>query len=294
MNVLTQVFLPLVLSFIMFSMGMTLGVEEFKRLFRFPKAFTIGFLLQTIVLPVMGFVIAWLGVNYFSLLPAYAVGLVIIAACPGGVTSNLMTHLAKGDTALSISLTAIISFLTVLTLPFIVKSSLNFFMGEQLNTTLDVSKTVIGIFVITTIPLLLGMLLKAKKEQWTHFIEPKFRLVSGLFFIVIVCAAIIKDLDALLENALTVAPSALALNMTMMLLAYQVSKLFQLTRKQRRAITFECGLQNGTLAIFVGLTLLGDQSFVLPGALYSVFMFVTGGFYLLGTLFSERSQAETK
>ncbi len=284
MNIITQILLPLILAFIMFSMGLSLVVDDFKRITRFPKAFAIGFFLQVISLPLLGFLIAYLWTTYFNLSPSYAVGLVIIAACPGGVTSNLMVHLGKGDTALSISLTAVISAITLFTLPFIVNLSLSTFNGFTNPVQLDISKTVIGIFLITTVPVFIGMIVHAKKKEFADTWEPRFRKMAAIFFIIIVLAAVAKDWSLLISTFSTIVPSTLVLNLSTMIIALLASKIFSLNEGQKRAITFECGLQNGTLAIFVALTLLGNKEFMLPGAIYSLLMFISGGIYLLSLI----------
>lgn len=284
MNIITQVLLPLILAFIMFSMGLSLVVNDFKRVAKFPKAFMIGLLLQVVSLPLLGFLVANIWVNQFGLAPAYGVGLIIIAACPGGVTSNLMTHLGRGDTALSITLTAFISILTVITLPLIVNLGLSTFLGEASNVKLDVLKTVVGIFFITSVPVALGMLIKAKKEMAADRMEPICRKLATLLFIIIILAAVAKDWNLLVESFSKIGPSALTLNILTMILAYGFSRLLTLSKPQARAITFECGLQNGTLAIFIAVTLLKSEEMMLPGVVYGLLMFVTGGAYLFKLL----------
>lgn len=282
MDIVTQVILPLILAFIMFSMGLSLVVEDFKRVARFPKAFLIGALLQIVSLPLIAFLMTKYWVSTGDVNPAYAVGIIIIAACPGGVTSNLMTHLAKGDTALSISLTAVISILSVFTIPFIVNFGYAMFMGDQQGSPLPVAKTVFGIFCITTVPVLIGMLIKAKKPTFADAFEPKARKLATFFFILIILATVIKKWSFLIANFTTLFPITLALNLVTMFLALGTTKLFQLKRSQGVAITFECGLQNGTLAIMIALTFLKNESMMLPGGLYSLLMFFTSGAFLLG------------
>lgn len=288
MNIVTQILLPLILAFIMFSMGLSLTVADFKRVLKFPKAFALGFILQVVSLPILGFLIAWIWSTYFGLNPLYAAGIIIIAACPGGVTSNLMTHLGRGDTALSISLTAVISVLTVLTLPFIVNLGLSTFNGATSDIQLNVFKTVFGVFIITTVPVLIGMFFKAKKSDWADNFEPIARKFATVFFVIIILAAIAKDWKTLTETFGTIGPATLTLNLVAMIISYSFAKLFSLSGSQARAITFECGLQNGTLAIFVSLTLIGSREMMLPGAIYSILMFITGGFYLMKLIRSNK------
>ena len=281
MNIVTQVILPLSLAFIMFSMGLSLVMDDFKRVAKFPKAFMIGTVLQLITLPIIAYVLTKAWVSTGNVDPAYAVGMIIIAACPGGVTSNLMTHLAKGDTALSISLTAIISVVSVITIPFIVNFGYAAFMGSDNGNALPIAKTIIGIFCITTVPVALGMLVNAKKPEFSVNFEPKARTVATALFVIIILAAVIKEWGPLQDSFSSIGPVTLALNLITMFMAYGVSRGLNLNRKQSIAITFECGLQNGTLAIMIAATLLKNELMMIPGGIYSLLMFMTGGLYLL-------------
>ena len=281
MDIVTQIILPLGLAFIMFSMGLSLVVDDFKRVAKFPKAFLVGAILQLISLPILAFALTKAWVSSGNIEPAYAVGVIILAACPGGVTSNLMTHLSKGDTALSISLTAVISVLSVFTIPFIVNYGYSSFMNSDNSSALPVGKTILGIFCITTVPVLLGMILNFKKPEFTKNFEPKARNFATLLFIVIVFSAIIKKW-AVLETSLgTVGPIVLFLNLATMFMAYWVSRFSNLTKKQSIAITFECGLQNGTLAIMIAATFLKNELMMIPGGIYSLIMFITGIGYMV-------------
>jgi len=282
MDIVTQVLLPLILAFIMFSMGLSLVIDDFKRVLTLPKAFLIGTFLQVITLPILAFLITRVWVNMGGVDPALAVGMIIIAACPGGVTSNLMTHLGKGDTALSISLTAVISILSVVTIPFIINFGYYYFMKTDHNSPLPILSTIVGIFCVTTVPVFIGMLVKAQKSQFADRLEPYARKVATLFFILIVFAAVIKKWDLLAENFSSVGFATLTLNISAMLFAYLLARFLGLMEKQRIAITLECGLQNGTLAIMIAATFLKNETMMIPGGVYSLLMFATGGIYLLG------------
>ncbi len=280
MEPVTQILLPLILAFIMFSMGLALAIDDFKKVAQFPKAFFIGAFLQIVSLPLLAFLIAKLWFSLGLANSALAVGLIIIAACPGGVTSNLMTHLGKGDTALSISLTAIISLFSVLTIPFVVNYSHTIFMGSINSTPLPIAKTIGGIFCLTTVPVLIGMTIKAKKKDFAEWIEPITRKTATVFFILIVLAAIAKKWSLLANSFSIVGPMTLTFNLVAMLVAIATAKLTKLSRPQSIAITLECGLQNGTLAIMIALTFLQNEAMMIPGGIYSFFMFITGGLYL--------------
>ncbi len=280
MNTIIQIVLPLALAFIMFSMGLDLTLNDFKRIGKFPKAFILGFVLQFVSLPVLAFGLAAVFMK-FGLAPEYAVGLVIIATCPGGVTSNMMTHLAQGDAALSIALTAVTSVVSVLTLPFLINLGLSTFMGAQNAVVLPIGKTIIGIFCITTVPVAIGMLIKHYKNKLATHWEPMARKLAAIFFVVIVMAAILKDWALIAENILTIGPMALLLNSLTMLVAFGASRLAKLDQSQTTAITYECGFQNGTLAIFITLTLLQNEKMMIPGGIYSILMFATALIYFL-------------
>lgn len=280
MNVAAQIFLPLSLAFIMFSMGLGLKVEDFLRVAKFPKAFFIGLLLQMVSLPILGFAVATIWTSMADITPALAVGFMIISACPGGVTSNLFTYMAKGSTALSISLTAIISILSVFTIPFIVNFGLSHFAGSEA-VQLPLFKTIVGVFAITTVPVGIGMLIRGLKQDLALRMEPVTAKFASVLFVIIIAAAIIKDREHLVEHFLLIGPATLILNIATMTLAILVARIAQLSLDQSKAITFECGLQNGTLAIMISLTLLGNQEMMIVAGLYSILMFGTGGLYLL-------------
>ena len=276
-NSLTQIFLPLSLAFIMFSVGMELTIQDFRRVAIQPKDFLIGAFSQIILLPLVAFGL----LSFWSIDPALSVGVMIIAACPGGVTSNLITYLARGDTALSVSLTAIISLLAVIVLPMIVSFSIVHFMEAATAPTISIGKTVIGIFAITTVPVIIGMIVNCYSSTFARKFEGMARFIASILFIVIIASAIFAERDNVIDYFQKVGPVMLTLNLIMMGLALSIARLGRLGIPQKIAITFECGLQNGTLAIFVSVTLIGSQTMMIPGAIYSLLMFPTALAYLL-------------
>ncbi len=275
-NMITQIFLPLSLAFIMFSVGLELVVDDFRRVALQPKDFAIGALSQVIVLPLVAFglLLIW------PIDPALAVGVMIIAACPGGVTSNLMTYLARGDTALSVSLTAIISLLCVMTLPFIVGFSLEYFMAASERPELPIAKTIGGIFAITTVPVVIGMVVKYLAPGFAERFERPARIIASVLFVIIIIGAIAGERENIVDYFKQAGPLALALNVVMMVIAAVLAKIAGSGIRQRIAITLECGLQNGTLAIFVAATLIGNKTMMVPGGIYSILMFATAILYL--------------
>ena len=276
-NTLTQIFLPFSLAFIMFSVGMELTIKDFKRVAVQPKAFLIGAFSQIILLPLVAF-----GLLYFwPIDPALSVGVMIIAACPGGVTSNLITYLARGDTALSVSLTAIISLLAVVVLPVIVSFSIVHFMDAATAPKVSIGNTVIGIFAITSLPVIIGMVVNYYASAFVRKFEGIARFIASVLFVAIIAGAIFSERDNVIDYFRQAGPAMLTLNLIMMGLALTIARLGQLGIRQQTAITFECGLQNGTLAIFVAVTLIGSKAMMVPGAIYSLLMFPTALAYLL-------------
>ncbi|MBM3509013.1 MAG: bile acid:sodium symporter family protein [Alphaproteobacteria bacterium] len=277
MGILTDVFLPLSLAFIMFSMGLALVIDDFRRVVTAPKAFAVGALAQMVLLPLVGFSI----VTVWHVEPAVAVGVVLIAACPSGVTSNLLTHLARGDTALAISLTAVISVASVVSLPVIVNLALAQFLGVTSAVELPIARTIVSIFLITTVPVAIGMAVKHWRGGFADRFEPIARRIATILFIVIVLAAIYQERANVVRYFTAAGPITLALNIVMMAVGFYLARLFMLNRAQSIAISIETGIQNATLAIFVATTLLRSTEIAVPGAIYGLLMFVTAGVFVV-------------
>jgi len=276
-SVLTELFLPFSLAVIMFGMGLSLRVEDFKRILIYPKAVGIGLLNQLVLLPILAFGI----VKVFSLPPELAVGLMILAVCPGGATSNLITHLAKGDAALSITLTACSSVITVFTIPFLVNFSIGYFIPGGEAKQLEVVGTVVSVLVITIIPVALGMLVFAKVPKLAAKLDLPFRRISAIFFVVIVLAAVLKEKENLVRYFMEAGPAALALNVATLVLSFGIAKLVKLPFRQGLTIAIESGIQNGTLGITIAATLLMNSVMTIPSAIYSLIMFGTAALVIL-------------
>jgi BASS family bile acid:Na+ symporter len=270
-SVLTELFLPFSLAVIMFGMGLSLRIEDFKRILIYPKAVGIGLLNQLVFLPIIAFGIA----NLFELPAELAVGLMILAVCPGGATSNLITHLAKGDAALSITLTAFSSVITVFTIPFLVNYSIGYFIPGGEAKQLEVVGTVVSVLVITIIPVALGMLVFAKVPKLASKLDLPFRRISAIFFVVIVLAAVLKEKENLVRYFVEAGPAALALNVATLALSFGIAKLVKLPFRQGLTIAIESGIQNGTLGITIAATLLMNSVMTIPSAIYSLIMFGT-------------------
>lgn len=279
MNFVTDVLLPLALAFIMLSLGLSLTLADFLRVARQPRAAVIGLIAQMVLLPLIAFilVVAWRGVGHMD--PALAVGIMIIAACPGGVTSNLLTRLARGDTALSISLTAITSVLAGITIPLIVSASNTWFLGAEA-PGLPLFGTIAGIFGIVTVPVLAGMVIKAVRPVFAARVEPSCRHVATVLFVIIVIAAVASEWQLLATHFDEIGPPVLLLNIVCMAMGWALARSARLGRDQAVAITLEAGLQNGTLAVLIAATFLGNDLMVVPGAVYSLLMFFTASAYV--------------
>lgn len=270
MGIVTDVILPIALAFIMFALGLGLTFDDFARVASRPRDFVIGALSQIILLPVVAFVL----VSLWSLPPELALGVMIIAAAPGGVTSNILTAFARGDVALSISLTAVISLLSVITIPVVVVFAHARLVGGDAGDV-SVTSTAISVFVIVTVPVLLGLAVRRFAEGFAIRFEPVARQISTVLFVLVLAGAIFQERSNIVEYFAQAGLITLVLNVVMMILAYFIARMFASGMKQRVAISIECGLQNGTLAIAVSTLLFGGGLATVPAATYSLIMFAT-------------------
>jgi len=271
MNIVTDVILPLALAFIMFVLGLGLTGSDFLRVIKQPRDFLIGALSQIILLPIIAFIL----VKIWPIAPELAIGVMIIAAAPGGVTSNLLTSFAKGDVALSISLTAIISLLCVITIPFIVLTSVGLLSDSNITQDISLLSMSRNMFLIVTVPVILGMLLRRFVSGAALKFEPIARKISIALFVLVLLGAIAAEKENVISYFAQAGLITLALNVVMMLVAYFVAQLLASGTRQKKCITIECGLQNGTLAIFVATSIFGGGIYVIPAATYSLIMFAT-------------------
>ena len=271
MNIVTDVILPLALAFIMFVLGLGLTGNDFLRVAKQPRDFLVGACSQIIFLPIIAFIL----VKIWPISPELAIGVMIIAAAPGGVTSNLLTSFAKGDVALSISLTAIISLLCVITIPFIVLTSAELLSGENLGQNISLASISRDMFLIVTVPVILGMLLRKFVSKIALKFEPIAKKMSVLLFILVLLGAIVAERENVASYFAQAGLITLILNVVMMIVAYYIAQLLVSGKKQKKCITIECGLQNGTLAIFVATSIFGGGMYVVPAATYSLIMFAT-------------------
>lgn len=272
--ILTKVLLPLSLGIIMLGMGMTLIPADFTRIFKYPKAILIGLVNQMVFLPLIGLSLA----IAFNLDATMAVGIMIIASCPGGPTSNLITQVSKGNIALSVTLTAVASFICILTIPFILTHALSYFgTGADVLIELPVLDTILQIMGITVIPISIGMLIRKRKPAFALRMEKPMRTASTVIFVLIFIAVITANLSKLGDAMKAVGLVTLLLNLGTMGLGFLSAHLFRLKFKDSIAITIECGIQNGTLAFVIATSILNNIELALPTGAYSIWMFVTGG-----------------
>jgi BASS family bile acid:Na+ symporter len=275
-STLTAVLLPLALGVIMLGLGLSLTVADFTRVVAYPRAVLVGLICQMVLLPGVCFVIA----KNSGLSPELAVGLMLLAASPGGVTANLYSHLAKGDVALNITLTAVNSVLAVLTLPLIVNFSLEYFLGETRAVPLQFGK-VAQIFVIVLGPVSLGMLLKKKWPPLSEKLNKPVKLLSAIFLVLVVLATTYQERAMIGTYFQQVGVAALVFNLASMCLGYFLPRLFRLSREQAIAIGMEIGIHNGTLAIAMASSpqLLNNSTMAIPPAVYSIIMFFTAALF---------------
>ncbi|MDC0404850.1 bile acid:sodium symporter family protein, partial [Candidatus Pelagibacter sp.] len=266
---------PTCLALIMLGLGLGLSVKDFTRILRYPKNFFIGFFLQLIILPIVA-----LGVALILNLPApIAVGLMIIAAAPGGVTSNVLTKFANGDVALSISLTAVVSLISIISVPFIIITSADI-LGVVISTTISMTGIALKMALVVTVPVIIGMVFRGFAE---NFILSKFNIINkitGWLFVVVFVAIWIEEKDNILTYLIEAGLAVLILNVVMMTLAYIVAKRFVSGIPQQKCITLECGLQNGTLAVFVATLIFDDITYMMPTAAYALTMYLTGFIFI--------------
>ncbi len=271
MSIVTNIFLPLALAFIMFVLGLGLTGADFLRVIKQPKDFFVGAISQIILLPVIAFIL----VKIWPISPELAVGVMIIAAAPGGVTSNILTSFAKGDVALSISLTAIISLLSVITVPFIIVTSLGLLGTENMPQDISLIGIAINMFLIVTVPVIIGMLFRKIASNTAIKFALIAKKISVVLFVIVLLGAILAEKDNIVSYFADAGLITLVLNVVMMIVAFYVAQLLGTGIAQKKCIAIECGLQNGTLAIFIGTTLFGGGAFVIPAATYSLIMFST-------------------
>lgn len=284
-NIFTSVLLPLALAIVMLGMGLSLVAEDFKRITRDPKAVAVGTICQLLLLPLIGILITLV----VPMQPEIAVGLIVLAVCPGGPSSNLITYLAKGDVALSVTLTALSSIATVFTIPIFTNLALQYFLGQSAAIALPIGQTMLQIFLITLLPTAIGMAIRHQFPDTARRLEKQMsRLAIGLLALIIVLL-LVREGSKLPGFLVQVGIGVVLLNLLATLAGFLVGKLFRLPLAQQICIAIEVGIQNGTLAIAITAGLLNNPDMAVPAAVYSLLMYITGfGSILYGRQASSR------
>ncbi|WP_339840040.1 bile acid:sodium symporter family protein [uncultured Maribacter sp.] len=271
MNSTTGIILAISLIIIMFGMGLSLTVTDFKRIFIYPKAIIIGLCCQILILPLIGFTIA----TTLNLSPTIAIGIMLLSACPGGPTSNMLTFLAKGDLALSVSLTAVASILTIFTIPIIVQFAIEEFSNESQIISVDAPTMIKQLMVIVLIPVSLGMWVKHRFERFASRMEKPVKIISAIIFILVVVGITISIRDVLMTYLNEAGLPAILLNVCTMTIGFTLAILFKLNKKQAISISIETGIQNATLAITLATIALNNAEFSIVPAIYGLLMYLS-------------------
>ena len=272
MEIVTKI-APIILALIMLGLGLGLKVEDFTRVLKAPKDFIVGFISQLIILPI----VAYLLIIILRTPPEIAIGVMIIAAAPGGVTSNILTKFANGDVALSISLTAIISLISIITVPLIIFTSADLFGITNITENISMTGIALKMFLVVTVPVILGMIIRKFAENFVASKGEIFNKLNIVLFAIFFVAAFYEERENFINFLKQAGLITLILNLTMMIIAYYLAKAFASGIKQMKCIALECGLQNGTLALFVSTQIFGtDILYALPTGAYALIMYITG------------------
>jgi len=266
---------PIVLALIMLGLGLGLSIRDFTRILRNPGDFFVGFICQLIILPIVALTVALI----LNLPPPLAVGLMIIAAAPGGVTSNVLTKFADGDVALSISLTAIISLISIISVPFVVINSASY-LGVEIAQDISMINIALKMVLVVTIPVIIGMIIRGFAQ---NFISSKINFINkltGWLFVIVFAAVWIEEKGNIFNYIKEAGLAVLILNIAMMIIAYFIAKKFVSGVPQQKCIALECGLQNGTLAVFVATLIFKDVTYIIPTAAYALLMYITGFIFI--------------
>ena len=272
MEIVTKI-APIILALIMLGLGLGLKIEDFTRIFKTPKDFFVGFFSQLIILPL----VAYLLIIILKVPPEIAIGVMIIAAAPGGVTSNILTKFANGDVALSISLTAVISLISIITVPLIIFTSADLFGITDISQNISMTGIALKMFLVVTVPVILGMIIRKFAENFVNSKIQIFEKLNIILFVIFFIAAFYEERESFIDFLMQAGFITFILNITMMIMAYYLGKTFASGIKQQKCIALECGLQNGTLAIFVSTQIFGtDIVYITPTAAYALIMYITG------------------
>ncbi len=272
MEIVTKI-APIILALIMLGLGLGLKIEDFARVLKTPKDFFVGFFSQLIVLPL----VAYLLIIILRVPPEISIGVMIIAAAPGGITSNILTKFANGDVALSITLTAIISLISIITVPLIIFTSADLFEITNISQNISMTGIALKMFLVVTVPVILGMIIRKFAENFVNSKIHVFEKLNIILFVIFFIAAFYEERESFIDFLMQAGFITFILNITMMIVAYYLGKTFASGMKQQKCIALECGLQNGTLAIFISTQIFGaDIIYITPTAAYALIMYITG------------------
>lgn len=283
----TQV-VPICIFLIMMGMGLSLVPDDFKRVVKYPKAVSVGLINQLLFLPIIGFALA----NFMPLEPEYAVGVMLLVLCPGGTTSNMFSHLAKGDVALSVTMTAVASLITVFSIPVVLNLSLKYFMGTGNEFQLPIMATMISLMKLTIVPIVIGMIIKAFAPKFAQSTQVHVSRFGILFLTLLLIFLTYLQQEIVIDAFIATGPVSLILNLSTMALGYYSSHWFNLNPAQTTSITIEVGLQNSTLSMFMALTLLANYKMSFTPAIYTLVMLFTAG--ILVRYFRSKYQLHTQ
>ncbi len=275
MEIVTKI-APIALALIMLGLGLGLTTKDFTRVIKNPKDFIIGLICQLILLPIIAYIL----ILVFKTPIELALGVMIIAAAPGGVTSNVMTKFAKGDVALSVSLTAVISLISIISVPFIIFKSANLLGVSNISQEITLTGVALKMAGVVTVPVLIGMIIRRFSEKFVSANINIIEKITGILFLIVFAAIWIEERENILSYLAQAGIIVLTLNIVMMLIAYFVAKSFATGIKQIKCIALECGLQNGTLAVFVATQIFSDVIYIIPTAAYALIMYITGFMFM--------------
>ena len=268
---------PIALALIMLGLGTSLKIDDFLRVFRYPKDFFVGLFCQMIILPIIAFLL----IKIINIPTEIALGVMIIAAAPGGVTSNILTKFANGDVALSISLTAIISLISIFSVPFIIFFSADLLNIDYVQKNISILSISLKMFFVVTIPVIVGMIIRHYANNFVLDKTKTIQRISVGLFIMVFISIYIEEWDKIVNFLIKAGTISLILNITMMTVGFYIAKFFASGVAQQKCISLECGLQNGTLAVFVGTQLFDEIVYMVPTAAYALIMMITSILFLL-------------
>ena len=279
MEIVTKI-APIALALIMLGLGLGLTTQDFARVLKAPKDFLIGFISQLIILPIVAFILIKILGTFIEMSPEIALGVMIIAAAPGGITSNVLTKFANGDVALSVSLTAVISIISIITVPLIVFTSADLMGVSFANENINITGTALKMALVVAVPVILGMIIRKFADNFIGSKTSIIDKITGILFLIVFIAIWVEEKDNIFNYLAQAGLVVLTLNIVMMIIAYFLAKTFASGIEQIKCISLECGLQNGTLAVFVATEISNEIVYMIPTAAYALIMYFTGFIFI--------------